>query len=62
MRDATNMTIEHFIAVATQLKNGAITEKEIIDLYGWDDLIKIKVFRDGIELGYIMELTDVQRS
>jgi len=48
------MLIDQLIAVAKKLKNGAITEKEIIELYGWDDLIKIKVFRDGIELGYIV--------
>lgn len=47
------MLVRQLIEVAYMLHRAEITEKEIIDLYDWDNLIKIKTLREGIELGYI---------
>lgn len=47
------MLVEQLVNVAFMLHNNKITEKEIIDLYDWDNLVKIKILREGIELGYI---------
>ena len=41
------------VKVAKMLLNNTITEKEIIDLYDWYNLVKIKILKEGIELGYI---------
>lgn len=47
------MSLPQMIEVAQMLNDNKLTEKEIIDLYDWDNLIKIKTLREGIELGYI---------
>jgi hypothetical protein len=51
------MTVKQLVEVAYLLHNSKITEKEIIDLYDWDNLVKIKIIKEGIELGYINDPT-----
>jgi hypothetical protein len=51
------MLTSKLVEVAFMLHNNKITEKEIIDLYDWDNLVKIKILKEGIELGYINDTT-----
>lgn len=45
------------IKVASMLLNNTITEKEIINRYNWNNLVKVKIIKEGIALGYINDPT-----
>ena len=46
------MKLKHLIYLA----NSNLTEKQIIDLHGWDVLISVKLIKEAFKNGYINEL------